>query len=200
MAQAGGTLYAIRAEGTSLVKIGYTRGSIEKRLQNLQTGQPFPLQVIATLPVESDARHKEALLHAFLATERRRGEWFEMAFAEHDLAGLLDRAIQFVAEQEARNQAAQEAQQRRILDQDLDMKLFASRLKTARREARLTQTALAEWCGLNLPNLNALERGKADGIRAVTLVRLACMLEVSADFLLGLTDDPTPAARRRVRA
>lgn len=80
---------------------------------------------------------------------------------------------------------------------DLDMKLFADRLKDARKKARLTQTALAEWCGLNLPNLNALERGKADGIRGVTLVQLACMLEVSTDYLLGLTDDPTPAAPRR---
>ena len=83
---------------------------------------------------------------------------------------------------------------------DLDMKLFADRLKEARKKARLTQTALAEWCGLNLSNLNALERGKADGIRGVTLVRLACLLEVSTDYLLGLTDSPTPAARRRVRA
>lgn len=80
---------------------------------------------------------------------------------------------------------------------DLDMKLFAERLKEARKQARLTQTALAEWCGLNLPNLNALERGKADGIRGVTLVRLARLLEVSTDYLLGLTDDPTPPARRR---
>jgi hypothetical protein len=85
----------MKAVGTSLVKIGYTTGVVEKRLKILQTGTPFPLQVIATLLVEEDVRQKEALLHAFLAQERRNGEWFELREEPSDLASLLARAIQF---------------------------------------------------------------------------------------------------------
>jgi hypothetical protein len=43
MPSPGGTIYAIGAVGTSWVKIGRTTGPVMKRLQTLQTGQPFPL-------------------------------------------------------------------------------------------------------------------------------------------------------------
>jgi transcriptional regulator with XRE-family HTH domain len=78
----------------------------------------------------------------------------------------------------------------------LDMQVLADRLRTARIQAGLTQTDLALRCGLNLPNLNALERGKGAGVRGETLVRLALSLSVSSDYLLGLTDDPRPRRRR----
>src|SRR5262245_46293867 len=78
----------------------------------------------------------------------------------------------------------------------LNMTLFAERLKAARQQAGLTQSDLALRCGLNLPNLNALERGKGAGVRGETLVRLAVALRASTDYLLGLTDDPHPRRRR----
>lgn len=106
MAQTGGTLYAIRAEGTSLVKIGYTTGSVEKRLKTLQTGQPFRLRVIETVVVESEARQHETLLHKFLTEQRRSGEWFEIDLRDKSLSDLLARAIEWGVEQEAQRQAA----------------------------------------------------------------------------------------------
>jgi hypothetical protein len=42
MTKPGGLLYALGAEGTSLVKIGYTTSSIETRVKTLQVGHPFP--------------------------------------------------------------------------------------------------------------------------------------------------------------
>jgi hypothetical protein len=70
----GGFLYAIGAEGTGLVKIGSTHASVEKRLKELQTGQPFVLQVLAHITIETGVRQIEGYVHRFLAQERRRGE------------------------------------------------------------------------------------------------------------------------------
>ncbi len=49
MPKSGGTIYAIGVVGTSWVKIGRTTGPVRKRLQTLQTWQPFPLQVLASI-------------------------------------------------------------------------------------------------------------------------------------------------------
>jgi transcriptional regulator with XRE-family HTH domain len=81
----------------------------------------------------------------------------------------------------------------------LDTEVLAQRLAAARAQAKLSQTELAERCALNLPNLNAIERGKSAGVRAETLVRLAHALGCSLDYLVGLADDPTPPTRRRSR-
>lgn len=75
----------------------------------------------------------------------------------------------------------------------LNMTGFGQRLRTARLHAEVTQTALAKDCAINLPNLNALERGKAAGIRAETVLRLAWRLGVSTDYLLGRCEE-TPHA------
>jgi len=77
MASPGGIIYAIGAVGTSYVKIGSTRTAVEKRLKALQIGQPFPLQTLAAVAVESDLSRIEHQVHKFLAEERRRGEWFD---------------------------------------------------------------------------------------------------------------------------
>lgn len=105
----GGLLYAIQAEGTSLVKIGYTTGSVEKRVKTLQTGQPFRLRVLDTVAVESEVHKQETLLHQFLKEQRRAGEWFEIDLSNHSLRDLLARAIAWGAEQEAQRQDAREA-------------------------------------------------------------------------------------------
>jgi transcriptional regulator with XRE-family HTH domain len=78
----------------------------------------------------------------------------------------------------------------------LNVHILARRLGAAREAAGLTQTETALRCDLNLSNLNALERGKAEGIRGDTLYRLCQVLNVSADYLLGLSDNPRPRRRR----
>jgi hypothetical protein len=78
MPSPGGTIYAIGAVGTSFVKIGSTRTTVVERLKILQTGQPFPLQVVASVPVESNVRRIEKQVQAFLDAERLRGEWFDV--------------------------------------------------------------------------------------------------------------------------
>ncbi len=46
---------------------------------------------------------------------------------------------------------------------------------------------------MNCGNYNALERGKRPGLRATTLYRLCQVLDVSADYLLGLRDMLSPS-------
>jgi transcriptional regulator with XRE-family HTH domain len=79
----------------------------------------------------------------------------------------------------------------------LDMDLFAGRLRTLREGHGLTQTSLAAQAELNLGNVNELEHHHKPGVRAETILKLAQALHCSADFLLGLTDDPRPAMKRR---
>jgi len=81
----------------------------------------------------------------------------------------------------------------------LDMHLVGTRIRTAREARGLSQTALAARAGLNLGNLNEVEQARKTGVRAETIVVLAAVLQVSADYLLGLSDDPAPP-RKRLRA
>jgi transcriptional regulator with XRE-family HTH domain len=75
----------------------------------------------------------------------------------------------------------------------LDMQAFGKRLRAARLRVDVTQTDIARACDINLPNLNALERGKAAGVRAETVLRLAWRLDVSTDYLLGRCEEMSHA-------
>lgn len=65
----------------------------------------------------------------------------------------------------------------------------ATGLTQAECAARLT----AEGAGVNQAFISQVERGEKS-VSLETLVALARLLEVSADYLLGLDDDPTPSA------
>ena len=65
--------YLVGAEGSPLVKIGYTSGSPAKRLASLQTGQPMALRLLWSIPVDIEGE-----LHARFAAHRVRGEWFDL--------------------------------------------------------------------------------------------------------------------------
>jgi transcriptional regulator with XRE-family HTH domain len=81
----------------------------------------------------------------------------------------------------------------------LDMRLLAERLQSMREARGLTQTALAARAGLNLGNVNELEQQRKTSVRADTIVALADVLNVSADYLLGRTDTPARTKRPRRR-
>lgn len=81
----------------------------------------------------------------------------------------------------------------------LDMRLLAERLRALREEHGLNQTTLAARAGLNLGNVNELEQQRKTSVRADTIVALADVLNVSADYLLGRTDTPARTQRPRPR-
>jgi transcriptional regulator with XRE-family HTH domain len=75
------------------------------------------------------------------------------------------------------------------------IKILAARVKQRRECLGLSQTALAEQTGIPLPNLNRIEHGR-QSIYIERLRELAKALNVSADYLIGLSDDPTPLKKR----
>lgn len=70
-------IYVLRGRGTNFFKIGRTSQSIESRIQQLQTGCPFEIEVYATFPTFWPAE-MEKFLHAYLSEFRTSGEWFNV--------------------------------------------------------------------------------------------------------------------------
>lgn len=69
----GSVVYFVQGDSDSPIKIGITRGSMERRLKALQTGNPEVLSVLATAPGWSVT---EAEIHEHFAGARVWGEWF----------------------------------------------------------------------------------------------------------------------------
>ncbi len=69
--------------------------------------------------------------------------------------------------------------------------LFGQRISELRKDYGETQAALAEQLGIKKNQISEIERGN----RTTSAERIALICEhykVSADYLLGLTDDPEP--------
>src|ERR1700682_79053 len=67
--------------------------------------------------------------------------------------------------------------------------VFAERLKQERRKRKLTQQALADLCGLGIDQIGRYEAGDREP-SLMGLFKIAEVLDVSTDYLLGLTDNP----------
>lgn len=74
--------------------------------------------------------------------------------------------------------------------------VFQERLLLARRRRQMSQGMLAARTALFPTDISKYERGQSMP-SLPRLVRLSEALEISADYLLGLTTDPTPAHRHR---
>ena len=86
-----------------------------------------------------------------------------------------------------------------MTDRDILYQTFGQRLREACQLRNLSQTVLGKRIGRSQGLLSLLETGRA-GCGIHNLYRLAQALEVSADFLLGLTDDPVPYRRTAAEA
>jgi transcriptional regulator with XRE-family HTH domain len=65
------------------------------------------------------------------------------------------------------------------------------RLRFRRLQMRLSQEEIAQRANTDQKRISVYETGKSDAT-GETVASLARVLEVSADWLLGLTDDPIP--------
>ena len=74
-------LLKIVNEDKSLYKIGFTRGSIYKRISELQTGCPYEIHVVDTYSSEYGTII-ESTLHNVYSYKRTFGEWFELGLEE----------------------------------------------------------------------------------------------------------------------
>ena len=74
------------------------------------------------------------------------------------------------------------------------MPSLGERMAQARRAQHLTLLEVAQRTGLQVQHINRLEKDHRVHVRSDTLAHLAAALKCSTDYLVGLTDDPTPHA------
>lgn len=72
--------------------------------------------------------------------------------------------------------------------------LRSDRLRDLRQSQNITLAQLAKQLNLNIRQIVRYEAGEADPAADV-VSRMADVFNVSADYLLGRTDDPTPCAQ-----
>jgi transcriptional regulator with XRE-family HTH domain len=73
--------------------------------------------------------------------------------------------------------------------------VLGERLLLSRRRAGLTQKELGDLVGVSSHTIARIEQGRAPQILTRSLEQLSRVLGVSADYLLGLSDDPKPIRR-----
>lgn len=71
-------LYFLRAGNRGAIKIGIAK-DVKKRIDELQVGNAFQLNLLATIPCDcrDQALELERRIHAFFKRQRIRGEWFQ---------------------------------------------------------------------------------------------------------------------------
>ncbi len=69
------TTYVLRCE--NWYKIGITRNSLTKRIENMRTGNPFPIHLVYAIQTENCASLEQAL-HTFFSDRPRYREWFQL--------------------------------------------------------------------------------------------------------------------------
>jgi hypothetical protein len=72
-------IYFIHAEGTDMVKIGFTDDDVRDRLRALQTGSPHKLTLLST---RNGDRETEQRWHMLYEGSHVHGEWFKIHEAE----------------------------------------------------------------------------------------------------------------------
>jgi transcriptional regulator with XRE-family HTH domain len=77
--------------------------------------------------------------------------------------------------------------------------IIGERLRTLRHRQGISQADLARALGASINAINMIECGQVKAPHIERLMALADLFDVSLDYLVGRTDDPTPAARKRRR-
>jgi transcriptional regulator with XRE-family HTH domain len=79
---------------------------------------------------------------------------------------------------------------------NLNIGVFGARLRSRRHQLQLSQQALATQMQVAQGWISELENGRQTRLEADTVYRFSQALACSTDYLLGLTDDPTPPTKR----
>lgn len=76
-------------------------------------------------------------------------------------------------------------------------KIFGERLRARRLQLEMRQQKLADDMGAKQGWISELEHGKQTRLEAETVYRVAQVLGCTADYLLGMSDDPTASRPHR---
>lgn len=79
------SLFCIDSGGAGYVKFGFSR-RIDKRLSQIRTSCPIPIEMVGLLEVRIESRQKavEKALHKRFSDRKVRGEWFSFDFSSKD--------------------------------------------------------------------------------------------------------------------
>jgi len=75
----------------------------------------------------------------------------------------------------------------------LAVSFHGERVRTLRRQRKISADKLARITGLTARHIFRLERNERPQVWGITAAQLALALETSIDYLFGLTNDPTPS-------
>lgn len=105
-------VYIIRAGNRGSIKVGVA-GNVERRIAVLQTGNPFELKIMATIPCGSYAKayETESRIHKIFKRQRIRGEWFQGNIEFKRIQGIVD-----VDTTRSKNQSAETYKDKRAED------------------------------------------------------------------------------------
>jgi transcriptional regulator with XRE-family HTH domain len=81
----------------------------------------------------------------------------------------------------------------------LSLQLLGGRLRQRRKDQQMSQQELAKLMQIPQSWISELENGKRPHVEADTVYRFCRALGCTSDYLVGLTDDPTPPKRPRPR-
>lgn len=167
----GGFIYAIGAAGESSVKIGKTAGSVATRLAALQVGYPARLQIHAAVRVEQGLDRIEKALHQVLETAHLQGEWFAVEMDQARLEALMAQASERLKAQ--------------------PVTPFGERLQRLRLAKGLSRRQLAIQADIPQGIISRLERSEQDYPSVPVAMRVAKVLGVSVDYLIGMYEEDT---------
>jgi DNA-binding XRE family transcriptional regulator len=141
------------------------------------------LQVLASVPVETDVQRIEKQVHAFLTQHKGQGEWFEVPIKQDTLEALIIRAVS--------SRAGQDHVENGAIPTG---KTLGERVALLRRRRGFTQADLAAKIGVRGNTISRIEQsthGKwgFEDVKGRTVVALARYFHVSANYLLGLSED-----------
>jgi len=74
----------------------------------------------------------------------------------------------------------------------MDTTEIGTRILLARRKRGLRQGEVAKLAGISAKQMSQIETNKRPGVQAVTIAKIAQVLHVSTDYLLGLKEEPEP--------
>ena len=77
----------------------------------------------------------------------------------------------------------------------LDLKALGKRLRQRRKDQQMSQQGLAALMQIPQSWISELENGKRRHVEADTIYRFCRALGCTTDYLVGLTEDPTPPKR-----
>lgn len=70
--------------------------------------------------------------------------------------------------------------------------MLGERIRQARYDAAMSQQKLSDLTGLRQFHISRIEKGIIKDVMGTTIVRLSHALQVSTDYLLGVTDKEKP--------